>query len=367
MYRSVVIGLGRIGFSLEGDKFRASPCTHSGSFAAHPDFDLVGGFDTDPEAGTDFLEKYPGICVGSENILEFLEKTRPSVVSVSVTSSAHLEILKALWEYQKKHQTILGILLEKPVGMDVKEALEIQKLCEEMKAFVVVCHDRRFYTEFQYYRDLIQNKKFGQLRHMRIEINCGSYAEGSGRRTPNLKFGGPMLHDGTHLVDLVQFLVGEPGWVQAMCTRSSKMIHTEDTCLGNMYFEDGRSVSFLCGGRRKYFHFALELGFEKARILHGNSQLIWLKRQKGGYFLEEMPVGLPEAKNPYLQRLNHLALGMQGKTESMASVQDGIRTLEIIDDIYESARSGGAMRATGKNPAYPPKAMVGRIHIKPLE
>jgi len=363
LYRSVVIGLGRIGFSLEGDRFRASPCTHAGSFEAHPDFELVGGYDQDPDSAEEFLKNYPKSQIASQDLLEFLISTRPSVVSVAVSSSSHLEVIKILAEYQNLHPTILGILLEKPVGMNVGEALLIQTLCDEMRAFIVVCHDRRFYTEFQYFKRLIQSKKFGALQHIRIEINCGSFAEGKGKRKANLQFGGPMLHDGTHLVDLVLFLVGDPGWVQAICTRSSQRVHTEDTCLGSMYFKDGPTVSFLCGGQRKYFHFALELGFEKARILHGNSQSVWLRRQKGGYFLEEMPILLPKAKNPYLERLNHLVLGIQGQVESLASVRDGIRTLELIESIYDSARNGGVMRTTGKNPAYPPKAMVGRMPI----
>jgi len=76
-----------------------------------------------------------------------------------------------------------------------------------------------------------------------------------------------------------------------------------------------------------------------------------------------MPILLPKAKNPYLERLNHLVLGIQGQVESLASVRDGIRTLELIESIYDSARNGGVMRTTGKNPAYPPKAMVGRMPI----
>ena len=66
-YRAVVIGLGRIGFKLEGDYGRAKPCTHAGAYQRSRRVELVGGYDIDLEQSQKFRATYPKCVVNKKN------------------------------------------------------------------------------------------------------------------------------------------------------------------------------------------------------------------------------------------------------------------------------------------------------------
>src|SRR6056297_2259017 len=53
-----VVGLGRIGSTLEKDRLREKPCTHTGAILANQDCRLIGGADIDQEARRRYLEDW---------------------------------------------------------------------------------------------------------------------------------------------------------------------------------------------------------------------------------------------------------------------------------------------------------------------
>ena len=56
--RCAVIGLGRIGSTLEADALREKPCTHTGAIIANPDCLLIAGADIDADARRQYLQDW---------------------------------------------------------------------------------------------------------------------------------------------------------------------------------------------------------------------------------------------------------------------------------------------------------------------
>ena len=344
-YRAVVIGLGRIGFKLEGDYGRATPCTHAGAYQRSRRVELVGGYDIDLEQSQKFRATYPKCVVNKKNekLEDFLVRTKPHIVSVSCSSDHHLKVLTELILTYRKGLPLQGILVEKPLGMNFEEASKIKKILEKSNLKVVVCHDRRFMNEYQqFYKMHCFRKKFdlGELRHIRGAIHCASVVKG--RKGQEKIFGGPMLHDGTHLIDLMIFLVGRPRLVSAWSVRRNKENLSEDTSYGNLWFDNGVTGLFLVGGQRKYFHFELEMEWERAKLLFSHGQWLYFRQKSGNPYLHAQDFNPPKIKNPYMLRLNHLLdLIVNPNKVNLSSIEDGMVACQVIDCIYESSMRGG--------------------------
>lgn len=342
---AIVVGLGRIGFEMEGEYGRANPCTHAGAYQRSRKINLVGGFDTDLSQVKKFSERYKKCLVNQkgENLESFLIRSKASIVSVSCSSSSHLRVIRQISKAVGQGCNIKGVLLEKPIGMNSDEALKIQKVLSKLDVQVVVCHDRRFMSEFQYFFKSHFNRKklgLGDLRHIRGAVHCASTIKG--RRGQQKIFGGPMLHDGTHLIDLMIYLVGRPKLVSAWSVRRDLESVGEDTSYGQLWFENSVTGLFLVGGNRKYFHFELEVEWERAKLLFSHGRWLYLLKDSSTPYLKANEVRLPKSKNPYMVRLNHLIdLISDNRKLNLSSIADGVVACQVIDCIYESSRRGG--------------------------
>lgn len=342
---AVVIGLGRIGFEMEGEYGRANPCTHAGAYQRSRKTILVGGFDTDTSQVAKFSERYKECLVNevTENLESFLIRSKANIVSVSCSSSSHLRVIRQISKAVRQGCDLKGILLEKPLGMNSNEALQIERVLSKLNVHVVVCHDRRFMSEFQYFFTLhLKRKKLGlgELRHIRGAVHCASTIKG--RRGQQQTFGGPMLHDGTHLIDLMIYLAGRPKLVSAWSVRRDSEFIGEDTSYGQLWFDNAVTGLFLVGGKRKYFHFELEMEWERAKLLFSHGRWLYLCKDSPTPYLKVREVNLPKPKNPYMVRLNHLIdLISDNRKLNLSSIADGVVACQVIDCIYESSRRGG--------------------------
>lgn len=346
-FRAVVIGLGRIGFSMEGEYGRARPCTHAGVLDHSDEIELIGGFDPCEEAVTQFEEKFPGTENSSSSLSEFLDLTKPQIVSVACSSDSHLETLQILHEWDQKNRTIQGILLEKPVGMNYSEGCEIARIEEDWNIPVVVCHDRRYYSRFQQIKKLVSKRGLGKLCHLRGVVNAASYVPG--RRSKNHShFGGPLLHDGTHLLDLMIYYAGLPSHCSAL-SFTHPGSKTEDTTMAHLLFDSEVTGNLYVGGRRKYFHFEIELEWERAKLWVSHDRLLFRKKSKNTPYLDQEIKFQEGSENPYLMRLQNLIEVIRSKAQNQSGVREGVQVLQVIETLYESSRRKGQLLAVGES------------------
>lgn len=344
-YRAVVIGLGRIGFQLEGEYGRANPCTHAGAYQRSKKINLVGGFDTNKSQVEKFAKRFKTCLVNTpdEKLENFLLRSNPDIISICCSSSQHLKVISKIAQVIRRGLNVKGLLLEKPVGMNSTEALKIDKILSKFKLKVVVCHDRRFMKEFQHFHNVNSQRDklgLGHLRHIRGAVHCASVVKG--RQGQQQVFGGPMLHDGTHLIDLMIYLAGNPRLVSAWSVRRNSDEVSEDTSYGQLWFDHCVTGLFLVGGKRKYFHFELEMEWERAKLLYSHGRWLYFYREPNRPYLELRNLDLPTSANPYMIRLNHLLDLIAGRSNvNLSSLADGVVACQVIDCIYESSRRGG--------------------------
>jgi predicted dehydrogenase len=154
------------------------------------------------------------------------------------------------------------------------------------------------------------------------------------------------------------FFAGKPSHVTGLCIREKNNQYTEDTSMGHLFFADGVQGSFLAGGKRKYFHFELELEWERARLYCGNHIRFEIKNPENPFLIQQPFIKLKQ-ENPYLIRLTHLIDLVSGKeTVNQSSLEDGLATLKVIDAIYRSSANGGVITAVEENSILPDTLML---------
>lgn len=214
--------------------------THAHGYKACEGFEIVGFVDSNLEKAELASARWGGDAFKS--IEELFKIQSVDVVSVCLPDELHYATLVALAEKPVKF-----IFLEKPAVRTVVEADDIRSLYADLPVRVQVNYTRRFVPEVRNIRQAIRSGSYGKFL-----TGTGYYGKG-------------LLHNGSHLVDLLQFLVGEVSEV-------AKISEVTD------FYEDDPSVSaqltMCCGGVfhlchvdcRQFHIFELDLIFERKRV-----------------------------------------------------------------------------------------------------
>ncbi len=339
-YRVGVIGCGRIASLLEEDPLREKPATHAGAYAAVGRTVITAACDTNRQRLERFRDKWRvpfDRCYGDHR--EMLSRERLDIVSIATWTESHAAI--ALAAAQNPH--VKGIYLEKPVTSTLVEADKVIAACKKRGIRLLVGHERRFDSNFVRVKEIIDRQEFGALKCI--------FAQALSLPPPKLPrrvYGGAtLLHDGTHLMDLVLYFGGPADWVMGFDKRPHGKAHLESAAGGVVMLKNGATVFVEGGGERNYFKFDLDLQFENGRIVIGNGGIHAFANAASRHytgFRELVPVPFINRRrreNSFIGCVRELVRAIEGGREPVSSGRDARDALELILAIYRSAGSGG--------------------------
>lgn len=106
----------------------------------------------------------------------------------------------------------LHVLCEKPLAVSPEEAQDIAAAAAASGRTVTVGYQRHFDPGYVYIRDVIDRGELGELRT--VSITCGQrwndHTQSGWRQIPELSGGGMLMDTGSHIVDVLCWLVGKP-------------------------------------------------------------------------------------------------------------------------------------------------------------
>ena len=248
--RCAIVGLGRIGSMLEDDSLREKPCTHAGAIAANPSCTLVGGCDIDPARRQRFAERW-GCSALYADIDTLLQQTRPQILSVATHPDSHRRMVE-----RAAAHGVPVVVCEKPLADSLRNARAIAALHRRRRLTVLTNHERRYSADYHNVRTAVVDQRFGRLIAMRATL-CSGRAKRHDR---------VLLHDGTHLVDAINYLAG--GTLQLRKLLGSMRANTSSAFLYAVVA--GVPVVIEVGAERDHLVFEIELSFERGRIRVGN-------------------------------------------------------------------------------------------------
>lgn len=118
---------------------------------------------------------------------EMLENEKPDIVSICTWPPHHADLTIAACNAGAR-----AVLCEKPMAVHLADADRMLDAAQENGTLLCINHQRRFTPRYTRAKEFIDDGAIGLVTH--VTAICG----------------GDLLTDGTHLIDLIRFLLGDP-------------------------------------------------------------------------------------------------------------------------------------------------------------
>ncbi|HEY7424035.1 MAG TPA: Gfo/Idh/MocA family oxidoreductase [Gemmataceae bacterium] len=301
---------------------------------------------------------------------QMLAKERPQIVSVADRwLDLHRDMVVACAEAGA------SIFLEKPFCRTLEEADAMVAVCERHHVKLAIAHQTRYSPRLRRVRDLIAQGRLGDLIELR------------GRGKEDARGGGQdLMVLGTHIMDLMRFVAGDPRWCFARVTQDGQPVTKQHVreggegmgpvagdCIVAQYgFDKGVVGTF--GTHRARDGAGKRFGLH----LYGSKGIITLTTGSlpAVYFLED-PSWSPGPSKAAWQEITSAGLGkpeplkdgsaVQGNIwiakdlieaieqdrQPLGSMYDGRAALEMILAVYESHRRKGPVELPLENRKHP--------------
>ena len=319
--RCAVVGLGRIGSLLEQDTLREKPATHAGVIAQNPNCMLVGGCDIDIERQKLFSRTWNCKNVYAD-VVTMIDETKPDILHIATPEKTHLDIVKKAVASGMK-----VIICEKPLAENKQDASTIAEFHSSGQATIVVNHERRYSKDYRMVKDHIIKRDFGNL----LSLNAKLYM-GKNRRVNDI-----LLDDGTHLIDIIHFLLDtelEKSNVEKYATKNQESLYIGANA-GDI------PVVIEVSSGRDHVVFELDLSFSEGRIRVGNGLYEEYESCPSPFYegmrsLLKHDVPRPFPTGYFSNMMADTVECVRDKSrEPVSSAIDGYKAIEFIDSVKD--------------------------------
>lgn len=327
MFKTGIIGCGRIASAFDSDPKRKYIATHAGAYTHVKDTDLRAVCDINKDSLRACMGRW-GISQGYSDYNQMLKKEGIEIVSVCTPPETHYSIIKDA----VKNKGLKAILCEKPISNTIKDAKEIVRLCKQRNITLQIGHQRRFDPLHQEISRIIRERRLGDIQQVNLYYTVG------------------IRNSGSHIFDLLRFFLGDAEWVEAFFSKNVSRRDRDPNLDGIIRMGNGVFVTFQACDVEKYFIFELNFLFDKGRIVLKNSGLTvdYYEVKPSSFFsgyneLESAKCVLKTRykRNSMVNAIGHLAECVMTKEESLSSGEDGLASLELIEGAIVSAGHNG--------------------------
>lgn len=188
-YRIGIIGTGRIASTIQDEALRSPgrqllPYSHAGAYAEVPRTRIVAAADTNAERLAEFAQRWD-VPATYTNYREMLRHEQFDIVSICTPTRSHTEVA-----IDVAAAGVKGVFMEKPIAQSLAEADQIIAAFRQYDVKAVVNHTRTYDPYYRRAREVIAAGTVGELRTILVHWHEG------------------FLFGGTHLFDLLRFLIG---------------------------------------------------------------------------------------------------------------------------------------------------------------
>jgi len=229
------------------------------------------------------------------------------------------------------------VICEKPMAISVKECKDMIAACKKNNRKLQIGYRCQYEPHNRKLMELGQEKPLGPITM--INTNNAFYARDewdNWRFGQKLSGGGPLMDMGIYSVQGVRYTLGEEPvsvTAQASKIRPEKFKDVEETLLWQMQFDSGIIANCMTS-------YSARAGNIEAFCKDGNFGL----EPAFGYgplkgHIKGEPMGLPHTNHQSVQ-MDAFARNIMDDTEVIASGEEGLQDMRIIEAIYEAMRTG---------------------------
>lgn len=195
VYRAAVIGCGAIGGLNDSlrDWAPGQPAlSHAGAYRSCPATELVAAADPD-SARREAFARFWGLNSVYADYRELLQKEAIDVLSICAPSGLHTSVLE-----DAARQGVQAVLCEKPLALDLAEALQAWYVALEAGTLLLVNYSRRWNPSLDELAKDLRAGRWGMVKRASVF------------------YAGGIVGNGTHALDLVHWLIGCVTTVRAL-------------------------------------------------------------------------------------------------------------------------------------------------------
>jgi UDP-N-acetyl-2-amino-2-deoxyglucuronate dehydrogenase len=307
---------------------------------------LKGVCDIDLDKAKSLSDKY-----GVRSYLDIADMLRSEsevdVVSVCSPNGLHAEhSIKSL-------NAGFHVLCEKPMAINVQDCGEMIKAAEKNNRRLFAIKQNRFNPPVAAIKQAIDRGDLGKIYS--VQLSCfwnrnNDYYHNSWKGTAHLD-GGTLFTQFSHFVDLLYWMIGDVKSVHALVDNFAHkgIIEFEDTGVVALQFHNGAlgTINYTVNSYGKNMEGSLTIFAEKGTVKIGGQYLNELEYQNiEGLEIKDLPAGntannyghyqgsMSNHDKVYENVIDVLQNGSAISTNSF----EGLKTVEIIDKIYQSAK-----------------------------
>lgn len=316
--------------------------------------EVVAVVDPLEVARAQYQQEY-GIAQGFATVEEMLERAKPDLVSVCTWHLLHPGPTMAAAAAGVK-----GIICEKPMAVGLGLADQMIEACEKNGTKLVISHQRRFTPGWEKARELVQGGAIGQLQRADAKVVAG------------------LLNCGTHAVDGMRFVMGDPQaeWVMGSVERQSERFERdtpiEDGCMGLVHMADGTEIFMQCDLDTQDASCARFMfrGTEGMVETTENWTRLFNAETKGW---QEVDLGVAQEKIDTIggkangRQTKDLIAWIEGADGHRCAGRNARATVEILMALLESARKNQVVRLPLQEKGYPLELMMAEGLLEPTQ
>ncbi|WP_299948578.1 Gfo/Idh/MocA family oxidoreductase [uncultured Ruegeria sp.] len=341
-FRVAIVGIGLVGRR------------HADAIRALRHVDLVAVVDPSDE-GRAYADEHGVECY--ETLEEMFANQSPDGAVLATPTTLHVEQGLTCVRHG------CPVLVEKPIAVEAIAALELVQQAEKANVPLMVGHHRRHNPLIKSAKEAIASGKIGDVRA--VHANCWFYKPDEyfdaapWRKKPGA---GPISVNLVHDVDLLRHLAGEVITVQAQSAVSQRGYDNEDVAGALLTFEGG-AIGTISVSDSIVAPWSWEMTSQEYPIYpsttessymiggsHGSLSVpdLRLWSYQGGqrdWWTSISSTALKKgASDPLVNQLRHFVEVARHEADPIVSGWEGFRTLQVIEAIQNSCRTGEVIR-----------------------
>lgn len=308
---------------------------HAVRFKNNADAQIVALCDVKEEITKGFRDRHlsgyePAPALFTDPAKMYAE-AKPDAVTIVTPHTLHFE--------QGKQALEAGchVLMEKPMVTNCDHAHQLAEVVKKSGKVFTIGYNTSCTPEFRYLRELIRAEELGKLELVSgwISQDWMKLTIGMWRQNPALSGGGQMYDSGAHLFNSLVWSVEQPvSEVHAFVDNHGTPVDINGTA--NIRFTNGVLATIVVGGNCSNASGTMHFLFENGRVDIDGWGGSWIKvfKRDGG------EVKYPPIKGQAGNPMDNFIDAILGRDEPMTSPTNGIIQSELMDAIYESAKTG---------------------------
>jgi predicted dehydrogenase len=223
MIKAGIIGLGKMGIS------------HCSIINAHPDIDLVSACDTSAMV-LEVLKKYTSLKCYTD-YKKMINECELECLFVATPTKFHYDMVTYALERG------IHVFCEKPFSLTLEQGEKMVRLAKDGKLVNQVGYHNRFFGTFNFVKKLVKINAIGDIYHFLGEAYGPVVVKKKGGtwRTDSSQGGGCLFDYASHVINLIEFILGPIKTVNGTLLKRIFSKSVEDAVYSNLHLENGLS------------------------------------------------------------------------------------------------------------------------------